>query len=128
MSGLRPKLGVILTLLVVALAGPHHASGHAKLLRAQPSPGGTVSVAPALVRAWFSDELDPTHSTLIVTDSRGRRVDDGRGGVDLNDLDRKSMLARLRPIGPGAYTVKWKAVSADDKYVAQGTFRFTVVP
>lgn len=119
---------VIIALLVVALAGPHRASGHAKLLRARPSPGSTVSVAPAIVRAWFNDELDPKGSTLIVTDRRGRRVDDGGGGVDLDDLDRTSMLTRLRSIGPGVYTVTWKAVSADDRYVAKGTFRFTVAP
>lgn len=129
MSGLRGEhLGAIIVLLVLALAGPPHAAGHAKLLRAEPAPGSTLTTVPRVVRAWFNDELDPKHSTLIVTDRRGRRVDDGKGGVDLNDLDRKSMLAKLRPIGPGVYTVKWKAVSADDRYVAQGTFRFTVAP
>lgn len=124
----RELLGVIIALLVVALAAPWHAAGHAKLLRAEPAPNSTVKTAPRVVRAWFNDELDPKHSTLIVTDRRGRRLDDGKGGVDLNDLDRKSMLAKLRPAGPGVYTVRWKAVSADDRYVAQGTFRFTVAP
>jgi methionine-rich copper-binding protein CopC len=129
MSGVRrERLGAISILLVIALAGPPHAAGHAKLLRAEPAPGSTVTTAPRIVRAWFNDELDPRHSTLTVTDRRGRRVDDGKGGVDLDDLDRKSMLARLRPIGPGVYTVTWKAVSADDRYVARGAFRFTVAP
>ncbi|OFX31548.1 MAG: hypothetical protein A2Z07_12170 [Armatimonadetes bacterium RBG_16_67_12] len=124
----RELLGVIIALLVVALAGPRPAAGHAKLLRAEPAPGSIVKTAPRVVRAWFNDELDPKYSTLIVTDSRGRRLDDGKGGVDLNDLDRKTMLAKPRPAGPGVYTVKWKAVSADDRYAAQGTFRFTVAP
>ena len=104
------------------------ALGHAKLIRAEPAPGSRITAAPRVVRAVFSDELDPKRSTLTVTGARARRVDDGKGGVDLNDLDRKTMIARLRTIGPGIYTVRWKAVSADDQNVAQGTFRFTIAP
>jgi methionine-rich copper-binding protein CopC len=85
-----------------------------------------VRAVPAVVRAWYNDELDPKHSALGVWDARGKRVDDGKGGVDLNDLDRKSMLARLRPLPPGVYTVRWTAVSLDDQNVAKGSFRFTL--
>jgi methionine-rich copper-binding protein CopC len=113
---------VVLAILVVAGAAP----GHAKLVRAEPGAGTTVTTAPRLVRAVFNDELDPKGSTMIVLDSRGRRVDDGKGGVDLNDLDRKTMVVALRSLTPGTYTVKWKAISADDQYVTSGTFRFTV--
>jgi methionine-rich copper-binding protein CopC len=110
------------------LAWTGAALGHAKLLRAEPAPGSTIKVAPRVVRATFNDELDPKRSTMTVTDARARRVDDGKGGVDLDDLDRKTMIAGLRATGPGTYTVRWKAVSADDQNVAQGTFRFTVAP
>jgi hypothetical protein len=99
---------------------------HAKLVRAVPAPGSVVKTALRVVRAVFNDELDPKGSTMTVVDGRGRRVDDGKGGVDLNDLDRKTMVATLRPIGPGTYTVRWKVTSADDQYVASGSFRFTV--
>ena len=113
---------VLLAVLVVTTA----ASAHAKLVRAEPAPGNTVKIAPRVVRAVFNDELDPKGSTVTVVDSRGRRVDDGKGGVDLNDLDRKTMVVTLRAIGPGTYTVRWKVTSADDQYVASGSFRFTV--
>jgi hypothetical protein len=63
---------------------------------------------------------------LTVADSRGKRVDDRKGGLDLNDLDRKSLVVRLMAIGPGRYTVRWTAVSADDANVAKGSFRFSV--
>lgn len=122
------RRAVSIAVLVAALIGPQPAAGHAKLVRSQPAPGSTVKVPPTVVRAWFNDELDPRRSTMTVTDRRNRRVDDGKGGVDLDDLDRKSMRVGLRPIGPGVYTVGWKAVSADDQYAAQGTFRFTVKP
>jgi methionine-rich copper-binding protein CopC len=114
----------VLSLIVGVLVGV--AAGHAKLLDASPAPGSAVKAPPRMVRAVFNDELDPTRSRITVTDARGRRVDDGRGGVDLDDLDRKTLVARLRVIGPGRYTVRWRAVSADDGYVAQGTFWFVV--
>jgi len=118
---------VALTLLMLVVwAGA--AAAHAKLLRATPAPGSTVTAAPKEVRAWFSEELTPKGSTISVWDRRGRQVDTGKGGVDLNDLDRKSMVARLKPLQPGRYTVKWKAVSADDLAVTQGAFQFTVAP
>lgn len=66
-------------------------------------------------------------SAISVRDARNRRVDDGKGGVDLDDLDRRTMIARLRPIGPGIYTVRWKAVSSPDLDVTQGSYRFMVV-
>lgn len=112
--------------VLVTLVLDEEAGAHAKLVRADPAPASTVKVAPLVVRAWFDDEINPKSSTIEVWDARGRRADDGRGGVDLNDMDRKSMQARLKPVGPGKYTVKWKAVSADDSDVAQGTFQFTV--
>ena len=118
---------VAVTILTIA-AWVGVAAAHAKLVRASPPPASTVKVAPKEVRAWFSEELAPKGSTMSVWDRRGTQVDTGQGGVDLNDLDRTSMVARLKPLQPGRYTVKWKAVAADDLFVAQGTFQFTVVP
>lgn len=105
------------------------AGAHAKLARSDPARGSTVTTIPKVVRLWFQlggEELDPRRSAVTVLDARGRRVDDGKGGVDLNDLDRTSMIARLKPTGPGTYTVRWKAVSSPDGSVAQGSFRFMV--
>ncbi|MDQ7859445.1 MAG: copper resistance protein CopC [Armatimonadota bacterium] len=121
----RLLLAVVLAAMGLA-ASAGSLDAHAKLVRAEPRPGSTARSAPRVVRAWFDDELDPRRSAITVVDAKGARVDDGKGGVDLEDLDRRSMLARLRSIGPGTYTVRWTAVSADDGYVARGSFRFTV--
>ena len=115
----------ILALTVVAVFSTV-SFGHAKLIRSVPGDGAVLRTPPKVVSAWFNDELIPERSTISVWDLRGRRVDDGKGGVNLDDLDRKSMLARLRPLGDGSYIVRWQAASADDGYVARGTFRFTV--
>lgn len=116
----------LVALMAVLIAVPS-AGAHSKLVRAVPAAGATVKVPPKVVRAWFPEELDPRRSALSVWDAKGRRVDDGKGGVDLNDLDRASMVVRLRPIGPGTYTVKWRAVSADDQNVAQGSYTFKLI-
>jgi methionine-rich copper-binding protein CopC len=116
--GALAALGVLVMVLTVG--------AHAKLVRAEPRPGGTVTAPPAVARAWFNDELDVKRSLMRVTDRNGARVDRGDGRVDLDDLDRKSMLVQLRLLAPGTYTVRWTAVSADDQYAARGTYRFTV--
>jgi len=129
----RVVYGVAAALAAVVLAalpaGP--AGGHSKLLKASPAPGAKLTAAPKVVRAWFTvsagEELDAERSTISVWNAAGKRVDDGKGGVDLADLDRRSMIARLKPLAAGTYTVKWKAVSDPDGAVAQGSFRFTIV-
>lgn len=121
---------VALTVIVSGLVWQVSALGHAKLLRAEPDPGSTVTAAPKTVRLAFTlspnEELDAQRSAVSVWDSNNRRVDDGKGGVDLDDLDRRTMIAKLKSIGPGTYAVRWRAVSSPDLDVAQGSYKFTV--
>ncbi len=121
-------LVIVSVALLTIAAWSGAARAHAKLVRTSPAPGSTVQTAPKEVRAWFSEELEPRGSTLSVWDRRGTQVDSRTGGVDLNDLDRQSMVARLKPLQPGTYTARWKAISADDLAVTQGTFQFTIAP
>ena len=114
----------VLALIAAVLAGK--AGAHAKLVRADPAPDSMVAVAPKVVKVWFSEELRPKASTLEVVDSRGVRVDDRKGRVDLDDLDRMTLIGGLKAMGRGKYTVRWTAVSADDRDMAKGTFSFTV--
>jgi len=123
----------LLTALIVALGRiqPEAALSHAVLEEADPAPGAVLKVPPRLVRLRFAlspqEELDPRRSTLAVWGPGGSRVDDGRGGVDLHDLDRRTLIARLRGhAGPGMYAVRWKAVTVPDGGTSQGAFRFTV--
>lgn len=118
---IAPLLMVAMTLILLPALW-----AHAKLVRSDPTAGTVVKVPPQVVRAWFNEELDPRGSAMSVWDAATRRVDDGQGGVDLDDLDRKSMLARVRTLGNGVYTVRWRAVSADDGFIAEGRFTFTV--
>ncbi len=120
-TGLRVGFLLVLGLALVASTG-----AHAKLVRADPAPGAVLRTPPRAVRLVFNEELASQGSTVAVVDARGRRVDDGRGGLDLEDLDRRTLVARLRRLGPGRYVVRWQATSADDGYVAKGQYAFTV--
>lgn len=113
-----------LVLLLAATVGPGFS--HARLVGSSPPDGAVLLAPPRVIRAWFNEELDPTRSRLEVLDPRGRVVT--RGGADLEDLDRRTLVVRVGRLGPGTYTVRWTAVSADDGYVARGKFRFTVQP
>src|SRR2546428_137479 len=104
----RMRILTLLTVTVV-LAVPAGLWAHATLVRSEPKAGAALTGPPTVVRAWFDDELDPDRSTIGVWDVREHRVDDGGGGVDLRDLDRKSMMARPRAVGAGTDTVRWRA-------------------
>jgi len=119
-------IGILAVAAVIATAFASAADAHAKLVRADPAPKSVVAAAPKIVRLWFNEELASKGSTVTVVDGRGQRVDDGKGRLDLDDLDRKSIIAVLKPLAKGAHTVKWVAVSADDRFVTRGTFRFTI--
>lgn len=124
-----PRTTMLLAMATCVLAMTWAAAqveAHARLVRADPAPGSTVRASPRVVRAVFNEELDVKRSAISVTDTRGLRVDDGRGGVDLDDLDRKTLIARLSSAVAGTYTVRWTAVSVDDLNAARGTFRFTI--
>lgn len=101
---------------------PLTAFGHAKLIRSQPKANDTVNSTPRVVELWFSEPLESGLNSIEVTDQRGKRVD--QGDVALAE-DNKKALVNLGEITPGVYTVRWKALSAD-QHAMRGTFAFTV--
>lgn len=119
---------LVIVIMVAMGASLAPASAHAKLVRAIPEPGSVLGAVPAAVRLWFSEELEPSLSSLTVWGPRGVSAVAGMGGVDLNDLSRRSMVAALRPLRAGTYTVRWRAASADDLAVTQGSYQFIVRP
>jgi copper resistance protein C len=109
-------------LLAIATLAAH---AHAFLDHADPKVGSTVATAPAELRLWFSEQLEPAFSRAQVTDAQGRRVDTGPAQVDAHD--RKLMHVRLSRLAPGSYTATWRAVSVDT-HVSEGHFAFRVGP
>lgn len=101
------------------------AQAHPLLDRAQPRVGSTVRSAPAEVRLWFTEPLEPAFSTVHVVDAQGRSVDAGRAQVDAHDP--VLLHVPLTKLAPGEYTAAWRAVSVDT-HVTEGRFTFRVAP
>jgi methionine-rich copper-binding protein CopC len=96
------------------------ASAHARLVRAVPGDGATVTTAPARVRLVFDENLR-TPAALVVTGPSGTRVEHGPVQV----LDNTASV-RVDVTAAGRYTVAFRVVSADGHPVsAQTSFRFT---
>lgn len=105
--------------VAVLLAFVGTARAHAFLDHAEPRVGST-GAAPAAVKIWMTEELEPSFCTIEVLDAGGREVD--RHDAKISGA---TMTVSLKPLPPGTYTVAWKAV-ATDTHRTTGTFRFTV--
>jgi len=98
------------------------ALAHALPKLQQPGPGATVS-APHEVSIEFGEALEPTFSSMLVTDAHGTQVNTAKSTVDSSD--RKHMSVALGTLAPGVYKVQWTAVAADG-HRTQGHYNFTV--
>jgi methionine-rich copper-binding protein CopC len=123
-------LGAAVVSLLLAVTGWGLVSpvrAHAELDRSNPAPNSTVGAPPAIVEAWFSEDLDSNGSRLSVFGPDGTQVDKGDSAVDLYDPLRRHATVSLKAgLGPGVYTVRWTSVSSIDGDTADGSFTFTV--
>ena len=98
------------------------AFAHAQLQKSTPPVGGTVS-SPSEIRLEFSEGVEPKFSGATVTGAGGAAA---LGAPSVEAGDAKVLIIPIaKPLAPGAYTVKWHAVSVDTHHT-QGTFEFTV--
>ncbi|MBP6469268.1 MAG: copper resistance protein CopC [Chloroflexi bacterium] len=121
------KRVVRVCLLVVVLGGLVTAvfAHSAAVLKTEPANGAVVAESPPTVTAWFAEELASGESSLKVFDASGEQVDNGDGGVDLNDPDHASMVVTLPPLPNGSYTVQYHILLLDGD-ASDGAFAFAV--
>ena len=101
------------------------ADAHAFLRHASPPVGATLATAPAQVTLDYSEAIEPRFSGVEVLNAAGAQVD--AGDVHLAPDNAKRMIIGLKPLPPGAYTVKWHVTSVDT-HKTEGTFGFSVQP
>jgi len=116
---------IISLVLAVLLGGPAGAGAHAFLERADPRVGSTVRTAPAQVRLWFTERLEPAFSSVRVVNEAGKQVDKGDGQVDPSNP--RLLQISLATLPPGTYKVIWRVLSVDS-HVTEGDFTFRVAP
>ncbi len=115
----------ILTLSLVLLLPAARVSAHAFLEHSDPPVGGKVHSAPAAVRIWFTEAIEPRFSSIQVFDAAGKQVD--KKDTHSDPSNRSLLQVSLPPLGPGTYKVVWRVMSLDT-HVTNGDFRFQVAP
>ncbi|MCU0514351.1 MAG: copper chaperone PCu(A)C [Anaerolineae bacterium] len=115
----RPLL-LIVWLLLAALP----AQAHAHLQRSSPAAGQQLSAAPAEIRLWFTEALEARHSRITLRDATGATLELPPATVD--PADPHQMAVPLGALPDGVYTVVWRALSAADGHLTEGSFPFSI--
>jgi methionine-rich copper-binding protein CopC len=99
------------------------ARAHAFLDHASPAVGSSVPASPPVVTLWFTQDLEPAFSDVIVMNEAGQRVD--LRNAQIPSGSPAELRIGLKPLPPGTYTVSWHVVSVDT-HPTEGTFTFDV--
>src|SRR5437667_3663462 len=102
---------------------------HAKVNKAIPAIGSTVSQAPTTVTVFTLENInpDPNKSNLFIYSPAGDLISQGNAKVSLTNPEEMSIAIKPDSAHPnGVYVVRWITVSALDGDPDQGAFVFTV--
>ena len=102
---------------------------HAKVSKAIPAIGSTISQAPTVVTVFTLENInpDPNKSNLFVYSPAGDLISQGNASVSLTNP--REMSINIKPDNAhlnGVYVVRWITVSAEDGDPDQGAYVFTV--
>jgi copper transport protein len=109
----------LLAVTIGALAYPSLAFAHAALLRETPSFRQELAHPPHWVALHFDQPVDVLPNAVVVLDRRG--VDLAKPAHTIES----GIVAPLRSLPRGQYTVRWKALSSDG-HVISGVYTFGV--
>ncbi|MER5609418.1 copper resistance CopC family protein [Micromonospora tulbaghiae] len=112
-------LAAVLTALLLVPATP--AAAHNSLQEATPARDARLTAAPTQVTLRFLQRLNPSFTTITVSDAGQRTVPTSAPAVD----GATGTVTIDEPLGNGTYTVAYRVVSRDGHPV-QGSYRFTV--
>ena len=104
---------------LAALALPAVASAHATLRSTTPSFRQELNRGPAVIRLHFDQQVKVLPGSIRVLSARGK--DFARPAR----VDGTDVVAKVRTLPVGAYTVRWQAISADS-HVVSGVWTFGV--
>ena len=118
----RSALFALVALGVLAAAS--RAGAHALLSRSDPPTGAALQQAPQAVTLTFTEEPEPTLSSVRILLPSGQQVPTG----PLHGVPGapRTLGVTLGPLGTGVYTVAWRTVSRVDGHVTGGAFAFGV--
>ena len=100
------------------------AGAHANIVSSDPPAGASLAGSPAAVTLRYSEDLDPSYTSVKLLDSTGGVVVPGPGKI--YPAAPRTLSLPLPPLPTGAYSAVWRARSATDGHLTQGTLAFTV--
>ena len=112
---------LLLAAAVSVLVMPVPALGHAAFVSATPGPGDVVTQPVTELILTFSQNLDPSRTSVELRDPSGARV--ARGG---EQTGKREWRLPVPALAPGTYQVRWTTFSAEDGELARDRYSFTV--
>ncbi|HLN22810.1 MAG TPA: copper resistance CopC family protein [Patescibacteria group bacterium] len=109
--------------LLALVVGAGTALAHAELTASTPAKNSVQATPPREVVLEFGEKVEPSFSTVTVTDAAGKRIDAGK--VVLDPARPTVLHVPLTGGASGKYVVVWRAVSVDT-HVTRGRFGFEV--
>jgi copper transport protein len=98
------------------------AGAHALLRSSVPADGARLQEAPAQVSLTFTEDPEPSLSSIEVMDTSGDVVSSGSA----RPAGPATLAVPLADVGDGVYTVSWRVVSRVDGHATAGAFAFGV--
>lgn len=98
---------------------------HAIVVRTSPAQDGVAAGNIGKVDVWYDAGIRDAFAALAVISASGERVDKRDAAIDRADPAHVSVS--VNPLGPGKYTVRYRALSADGHLVS-GAWDFEVRP
>ncbi|MBS1678672.1 MAG: copper resistance protein CopC/CopD [Actinobacteria bacterium] len=115
----RSLVGLLATLVALALLAPATGSAHARLEGTVPPQGAVVKHEPSAVIFEFDEPVEGNFGAVRVYDAAGERVDEGDAFHPNGDGPKLGV--HLKPGLPdGSYTATYRVVSADGHIVSSG--------
>ncbi len=121
----RSSVIAVATLVGASAGFVGQAAAHAHLQAETPMAEATTA-APESLTLSFSEGLELKFTTVVVKNSNGSSVKTGPNRLSPGN-PRMLLVPVDGKLGPGRYTVDWRAV-ATDGHKTQGTYGFTVAP
>jgi copper transport protein len=116
------KRVVVVALALAVLVFPASAFAHAKLEKTSPDVGQRLRAAPREVRLEFDQSVRALSNAIQVYDAQGRLVS---GAPHTLRGDSRVVVAPLRRLVRGGYTVRWATIS-NDGHVGRSVFTFGI--
>jgi copper resistance protein C len=110
---------LLLIAALAVLAVPANALGHATLLDPSPDYRERLSAGPAAVMLNFDQAVMAFPDSIVVRTGKGRVLSDHAVG----GADARVVLAPVRSLPRGAYTVRWHVLSSDGHPIS-GVYTF----